>query len=409
MSLESASAAFETSFGRAPTIAARAPGRVNLIGEHIDYHGLPVLPFAIDRAVTVLAAPAIAGNASRARFVTMAAGLPAVWGVADEFDLRRPLVAIGGGDWRDYARAAARWLVDTTGAERGMDALVTSDLPMASGLSSSSALVVACALAFARVNDLAVGRVRLAHELALAEQFAGTRGGGMDQAASLLSRAGHVSFVSFEPLRVEYVPFPDEAVVIVVDSGERAAKSGTARRAYNERRAAGVEALRRVAASLDAVGSSYATLLRERAAADLVEAAEEVLDGALLGPFRHTVREACRVDAAAAALRRGDIPALGRLLVASHRSLRDDLAVSTERLDAIVEVALHAGALGARLTGAGFGGSAIALADAGRAAPVREALEAWLASPAAAAGKKGTQERLLEVRPADPATTRTFD
>jgi galactokinase len=341
----------------------------------------------------------------------MAAGLPAVWGVADEFDLRRPLVAIGGGDWRDYARAAARWLVDTTGAERGMDALVTSDLPMASGLSSSSALVVACALAFARVNDLAVGRVRLAHELALAEQFAGTRGGGMDQAASLLSRAGHVSFVSFEPLRVEYVPFPDEAVVIVVDSGERAAKSGTARRAYNERRAAGVEALRRVAASLDAVGSSYATLLRERAAAELVEAAEDVLDGdgALLRSFRHTVREACRVDAAAAALRRGDIPALGRLLVASHRSLRDDLAVSTERLDAIVEVALHAGALGARLTGAGFGGSAIALADAGRAAPVREALEAWLASPAAAAGKKGTQERLLEVRPADPATTRTFD
>jgi galactokinase len=251
--------------------------------------------------------------------------------------------------------------------------------------------------------------VRLAHELALAEQFAGTRGGGMDQAASLLSRAGHVSLVSFEPLGVEHVPFPDEAVVIVVDSGERAAKSGTARRAYNDRRAAGVEALRRVAASLDVVGSSYATILRERAAAELVEAAEEVLDGALLRSFRHTVREACRVDAAAAALRRGDIPALGRLLVASHRSLRDDLAVSTERLDAIVEVALHAGALGARLTGAGFGGSAIALADAGRAAPVREALEAWLASPAAAAGKKGTQERLLEVRPADPATTRTFD
>lgn len=379
MTVDPAIRRFRETYGRSPTISVRAPGRVNLIGEHIDYHGLPVLPFAIDRAVEVLAAPSPEERAARVRFATEEPGLS-----PDTFDLRDPVHAVGGGDWRDYPRAAAFWLTSSvgeapggpaSGRARGIDALVTSDLPMASGLSSSSALVVAAALALAEANRIEIDAKRLADQLAAAEQFTGTRGGGMDQAACLLSRTGHVCRVAFDPLRVSHVAFPDRLDMLVADSGEPAPKSGAMQEAYNARRVGGESALRRVAARFDLPVTSYTELLREHPPTDLVALADDVLDAPLAAWFRHTVREAARVEAGFAALDRGDDAGLGRLLVESHASLRDDLGVSTPALDRLVDRACGAGALGARLTGAGFGGCIIALVETGRTPEVRAALE----------------------------------
>jgi galactokinase len=405
---DSAARRFQDTYGRPPTIAVRAPGRVNLIGEHIDYHGLPVLPFAIERGITVLAAPASDPDGSRVRFRTTAPGLP-----ADTFDLTETVAPLGGGDWRNYPRAAASWIVGTGGAAGGLDALVLSDLPMASGLSSSSALVVAAALALSRLNDRPVEPLTLAEQLAAAERFTGTSGGGMDQAACLLSRRDHASRLSFEPLRVEHVPFPDDLRVIVVDSGERAAKAGAARAAYNDRRTVGAAALAAVAARLGMAVPTYRRLLHERDAEELVDVARGVLAATPLARFRHTVTEARRVDAASAALRASDGARLGRLLTASHASLRDDYEVSTPRLDAIVETALEAGALGARLTGAGFGGSAIVLADVESAPTLIDAMRAWCAGPGVSVGggkggegRASPNEPVMLVRPAAGADAR---
>ncbi|HSM35971.1 MAG TPA: galactokinase family protein [Longimicrobiales bacterium] len=369
---DSAARRFQDVFGRLPTIAVRVPGRVNLIGEHIDYHGLPVLPFAIDRGLTVLASPASDRHPARVRFMTAAPGLP-----ADDFDLGEPMAPLGSGDWRDYPRAAASWIVAMGGAGRGLDALVVSDLPMASGLSSSSALVVASALALSRVNEYPVEPLTLAEQLAAAERFTGTRGGGMDQAACLLSRRDHATRLSFDPLRAEHVPFPRDLSVIVVDSGERAAKAGSVQAPYNDRRSVGAAALAAVAGRLGMTDATYPRLLHERPADELLDVARGTLEATPFARFRHVVTEAGRVDAASAALSAWDGDRLGRLLMASHASLRDDYEVSTPRLDAIVEAALEAGALGARLTGAGFGGSVIVLAEVESAPDLGDALRAW--------------------------------
>ncbi|MEN8374009.1 MAG: galactokinase [Gemmatimonadota bacterium] len=398
--------AFRMRYGRSPTHAVRAPGRVNLIGEHIDYHGLPVMPFAIDRAVTVLLAPSLAGSgAGRVRIANSASDL-----VGDDFRLFEPIVPLGGGDWRNYPRAAAKALAEHESSEmictRGVDALVASDLPTGAGLSSSSALVVGVGLALAHVNGLETDRMAFAARMARAERFVGTEGGGMDQAACMLSRDRHVSLLSFEPLSVEYLRFPEELSVLVADSGDVAEKSGSVRVAYNERRASGASALVAVAAAVGYAGASFAELLTAFDARELLEAAAGVLagnfgddvgEGRGLRRFRHVVTEARRVANAREALVNGDAERLGALLTASHASLRDDYEVSTPSLDELVEVALHAGALGARLTGAGFGGAAIALVNAADEEAVRAALEVVAGADA-----------VMSARPSGGATVRAL-
>ena len=411
---------FASLYGRPPTHAARAPGRVNLIGEHVDYHDLPVLPFAIERAVTVLFAPAPDAHASRVRFASASAGLP-----DDEFRLDAPIEPLAAGDWRNYPRAAcaelaagdtsigraAQGLAPDPGREggrdggrqapRGIDALVVSDLPMAAGLSSSSALVVGVGLAIGHASGAEVDRLSLAGAMARAERFVGTRGGGMDQAACLLSRAGCISRISFAPLRVEHIPFPGDLSLLVATSGEVADKSGRIREAYNERRRAGEDALATVSVAAGLREASFAALLGALGEARALRLAERILPADGSDPrrrherFRHVVTEAGRVGAAEQALRRGDGPSLGSLLDASHASLRDDYEVSTAALDELVGAARSAGALGARLTGAGFGGAIVALVHARDEALVEGAL-------AAAGG------RVWTVRPADGAEVRTL-
>src|ERR1051325_2321857 len=220
---------------------AAAPGRVNLIGEHIDYHGLPVLPIALERRVRV---------AFRARTDRRICAVSSPYGTR-AFEWAEDLAPVAAGDWENYLRAAAlvaRTFLD--GRQVGIDAEITSDLPAAAGrsaafaraaagLSSSSALLVAFTLGLLRANGYNPSFEELMDVLPDGEQFVGTRGGGMDHAASLGSRAGCASLVEFDPVRISYIPVPREWTFLIAHSGVNAEKSGPAREEYNTRRTAG--------------------------------------------------------------------------------------------------------------------------------------------------------------------------
>jgi galactokinase len=336
-----------------------APGRVNLIGEHIDYHGLPVLPIALQRRVRVTFR---ARDDARIRAASEGYG-------AREFEWRPDLAPAPAGDWENYPRAAAQAIARKWGVGRGIDAVVDSDLPPAAGLSSSSALIVAVALALLRANRREPRFEELMEILPEGEQFVGTRGGGMDHAASLASRAGCASLIEFDPLAVHAVPVPAGWSFLVAHSLTTAEKSGAAREQYNARRAAGSVALARLGfasyrAAMDGqTGEDLAAMARDR-----LPTAEE------RDSFLHVTGEALRVRAAVGAMERGDAAGFGRLLLESHASLRDRLKVSSAALDKLVESAMQSGALGARLTGAGFGGCVVAFARSGDLAAVREGL-----------------------------------
>ncbi len=317
---------FRERFGTAPDGVAFAPGRVNVIGEHVDYCGLPVLPFALPHGI------AIAFRRRRdslVRFANESRESP---------ELRLPGEAEG---WGRYVGAAAQ----AVGGARGADGMAVSDLPMASGLSSSSALVVASALALLRANGLRPPKPELALRLAAAEQGVAIAGGAMDQSVSLGARAGCAMWIHGDEWR--RIPIPPGFRFLAAYSGEEADKGGP-------------------------VGTLFD--LRVREAKDALAGPPGSLRPPLDRRLRHVRSEAARTRAAVRALETGDARALGRILVAGHRSLRDDYEVSSPALDELVARALEAGALGARLTGAGFGGSVVVLNEPATHERVRERL-----------------------------------
>jgi len=315
------------------------PGRVNLIGEHIDYHSLAVLPMAIGRAIRVCfrARPDGAIRVASA----------GAYGVR-EFQWTAGLTPAAAGDWENYLRAAAEAVGRKWGVGAGIEASVESDLPSAAGLSSSSALLVAIALCLLRANGIAASFEELMEILPDGEQFVGTRGGGMDHAAVLASRQGCASLIEFDPLSVRPIAIPADWAFLVAHSLEHAEKSGGLRAEYNARRTAGASALEKLGLG------SYRKVDNPLALARRLDAGLE------RDSFLHVATEARRVREAAAALERGDAAQFGSLLSDSHASLRDRLRVSCAALDRLVEAAMESGAMGARLTGAGFGGCIVA-------------------------------------------------
>ena len=353
---------------------AVAPGRVNLIGEHTDYNGLPVFPIAIDRAVRidfrVTGEAMVQLRSPVARFAPLT------------FQLKRPIAAADQGDWSNYVRAAARGLMEH-GVElrRGIEGMVSGDVPIASGLSSSSALVVASALALLKANGVGVGggeaaisRLELAALMARAERLVGLEGGGMDQAACLHGVEGHALRIEFEPLRVTPVAVPEGWRWVVASSLVRAEKSAGAREAYNER-------ARECREAVGGMGGGYRDLVADPDLDGVLRRASRILAPVLFRRFRHVVTEGHRVALAEQAMRNGDMGRFGKLMVQSHESLRDDYEVSTTDLDEMVGIALGAGAAGARLTGAGFGGCIVALCEEGAVARVMEALATRFYAP----------------------------
>ncbi len=331
---------FARCFASAPDVIVRAPGRVNLIGEHTDYNQGFVLPMAIDCDVRI-AAHARSDRAVRLYSVD--------FDQCDTFDLSDVSRLDTGSTWANYVRGVADVLQREGYALRGLDAVIEGNVPIGAGLSSSAALELASVTAFRLLNGLLVSPVHAALLCQRAEsEFVGVRCGIMDQFISSLGRAGHALLIDCRSLEHSLVPLLPDATVVVVDS---AVCRGLIESAYNERRAQCEEAARRlgVPALRDLSVHELATCL-------------DGLPPAVARRSQHVVSENQRVLDSVAALRSGDTTALGALLNASHASLRDLFEVSTPELDTLVGIEQSApGCLGARLTGAGFGGCTVAL------------------------------------------------
>lgn len=365
---------FEEAFGGAPTHRVQAPGRVNLMGEHIDYLGLPVLPMALQRRVEVVFR---LRDDERVVLHNVDPAFPPV-----DFEIEPGLPPSVQGSWENYVKAPAHEMARRLAIWRGIEGVVSSDVPQAAGLSSSSALVNAVGLALAYANEVGTELRDFAPLMADAEQYVGTRGGGMDQAISLGARNRAVSRITFAPLRLRHVIVPDDWCVVVADTGVRAEKSGAARLAYNRRREECEEALRILGGHVatknitDKLETDYPGLLHALDPRTLLDVAEGVLRGPTLRRFRHAVSEATRVERAVDRIRAGDVTGFGALMDESHESLRGDYSVSCSELDELVTIAREGGAAGAKLTGAGFGGCVVALADRWTVGSVLETLVA---------------------------------
>jgi galactokinase len=351
---EQASASLQEHFGPGEEIRhVFVPGRVNLIGEHIDYYNLAVLPMAIGRGIYITYRPR---PDATVRAVSTSENTASVFHLSDN-EGAKP------GSWINYLLAAKIVAQDGWKITNGIDAAIASNLPSAAGLSSSSALLVGFTVALLRANGIEPSIPGLMRVLPEGEQFVGTRGGGMDHAAVLAGHPGCALHISFSPLRLSPVPIPQDWRFLVAHSLTTAEKSGAVREKYNALRVAGTGALEKLGLP------SYAAVLEPDALPSLSK-----LNEMERKVFCHVWEEARRVQHAVEALQSRDFAQFGLLLNKSHRSLRDQLHISNAAVDTLVETALDSGAAGARMTGAGFGGCVIALCHARNIDSVRNAL-----------------------------------
>lgn len=348
---------FRQHFGAPPEVVAFAPGRVNLIGEHTDYNEGWVLPAALDLGTFVAAR-----RRSDDRLRMVALRLAAADEVALE-ELRPP----SGPNWSRYVRGVAALLLEAGCFFPGADLLLDGDLPLEAGLSSSASLEVGVALALLALAACSIERRALALLCRRAEnEFAGVPCGIMDQMAVALGKDGYALLLDCRTLEIEPVPFPPGARLLILDSG---VPRSLAASAYRRRRAECEEAVRRLQKVYPQVRALRDVTL------EMLAEAKAVLPETLRRRVQHVVGENRRVLESASALCAGDPEAFGRLMDASHESLRNDFEVSGPELDLLVECARRrSGVWGARLTGAGFGGCAIALVRAGQAEPVADAI-----------------------------------
>jgi galactokinase len=336
---------FAEAFGRAPEVTVSTPGRVNLIGEHTDYNDGFVLPLAVP-----LRAHVAAGH--RDDDLALVVSRERDDGHVAEYQVGRERRGKG---WLDYVQGVSSVLAGAGHRLGGFALAIESDVPLGSGLASSAAILVATMRALRDLFALDLDDVALARLAQRAEvDFVGARVGIMDQLCASLGDESHALFVDTRSLAYERVPFPARLELAVINSG---VTHSNAAGEYNTRRS---ECER--ACKLLGVAS-----LRDLSTADLARIA--ALPAPLAGRARHVVTENQRVLDTVAALKAGRLDALGGLLAASHRSMRDDYQVSVGEIDLLVELAdAHPDVIGARLTGGGFGGSIIALTPAGKAA-----------------------------------------
>jgi galactokinase len=351
---------FERRFGTPPQFVVRAPGRVNLIGEHTDYNDGFVLPMAIDRAVWIALQPR-----DDRRVVCHSLDFDQALGFSLEDASEMGTHTRTGSEWGEYLKGVA-WALQQAGhALQGWEGIVAGDVPVGAGLSSSAALEMATARAFAVVSGLPWEPAAMAKIGQRAEnEWVGINCGIMDQLISAAGVAGHALLIDCRSLETQPVPLPTGTAVVVLDTATR---RGLVDSAYNERRAQceaaarffDVRALRDVSvAQFQAQADRLDELTRRRA--------------------HHVVTENTRTLQAAQAMRQGDAIELGQLMNASHASLRDDFEVSSNELNAMVACARrHDACYGARMTGGGFGGCAIALVRAEVAHDAADATATW--------------------------------
>lgn len=343
---------FQELFGRKAEVLAEAPGRVNLIGEHIDYSEGFVLPFAIaDRTYALIARNTdglvrIASQQRKNRIFTI-----------DINDVKPG----SAGDWEKYVLG----VIWTMGITTGVDILVDGHVPSGAGLSSSAALECSVAVGLNSLFSLGKSLEDLARATQKAENdYVGMPCGIMDQSVSLMGREGSALLLDCRDLTTESVPFDVASqgleLLIIDTQAHHALVDG----GYAERRA-----------SCESVAAKFGIVSMRHLTMDVLESRKAEITETEFIRARHAVTEIKRVKDAVAALRSNDFLTLGRLINESHISLRDDYTVSCVELDVAVEAALAAGALGSRMVGGGFGGSAIALIKADQIAAVKEAIK----------------------------------
>ena len=335
---------FKALFGEAPAFLIRAPGRVNLIGEHTDYNDGFVLPMAINRAVWIALRP-------RADRQVVLHSLD--FDDATTIDLDSLVYDNAG--WREYVKGVA-YVLGQQGFElSGWEGVLAGDVPIGAGLSSSAAVEMATARAFAATGRLPWNPAEMARVGQRAEnEWVGMNCGIMDQMISAAGERDHALLIDCRTLETQAVPLPPGTVVVVLDTATR---RGLVDSAYNERRA-----------QCEAAARFFAVpALRDVDMAAFAARADE-LDPLARRRARHVISENERTLAAAEAMRRGDAGAMGQLMNASHVSMRDDFEISRAEMDVMVDLAqAQPSCFGARMTGGGFGGAAVALVRAATA------------------------------------------
>ncbi|MBV9124090.1 MAG: galactokinase [Planctomycetes bacterium] len=343
--------AFRGQHGAEPVFVVRAPGRVNLIGEHTDYNDGFVLPMAIDRATWIALRPR---TDDQVRLHSLDFQETVTFSGQD--------LTKGSKSWSEYPKGVA-WALQQAGFDlRGWEGVTACDVPMGAGLSSSASFELATARASAAVANWNWDAPAMALLCQKAEnQWVGVNCGIMDQMISAVGQQGYAVLIDCRDLARQPVPLPAGTVVIVMDTGTR---RGLVDSAYNERRQQCESAARFFGFKV----------LRDVTAAQFEEQAGR-LDEMTRRRARHVIRENERTLQAAEAMRQGDARRLGQLMNASHASLRDDFEVSNGQLNEIVSLAVaQPGCLGARMTGAGFGGCAVALVEEAAALPFIQAV-----------------------------------
>ncbi len=349
---------FARRFGEQPRWIVRSPGRVNLIGEHTDYNDGFVLPLAIDRAIWIALRPR-----DDRRVVVHSIDFEQ----SGEFSLEN--LSAGKAGWIEYVKGTA-WSLEEAGFQTvGWEGVLVGDVPVGAGLSSSAALEMATARAFAAAGKLQWDPTGMAKLGQRAEnEWIGVNCGIMDQLVSAAGRADHALLIDCRTLHTEPVRLPDGVAVVVLDTSTR---RGLVDSAYNERRA-----------QCESAAEFFQVPALRDVELEMFEQLSSGLDETTHRRALHVITENDRTLQAAEAMRRGEVCALGVLMNKSHASLCDDYEVSSDALNAMVESALaHDACYGARMTGAGFGGCAVALIDA-------EAAESFVRSTAAAYQEK---------------------
>jgi len=344
-SLSQIKSEFAETYGREPRLF-RAPGRVNLIGEHTDYNGGFVLPMAIERE-TIVAAAVRDDRKICVRSMKL--------NEANEIDLDAPEQKLRG-SWLDYVEGVARILERRNLAKlRGANLLISSNVPTGAGLSSSAALEISVGLALSEISGYTVEKIQLALAGQVAEhEFVGAKVGIMDQYISALGKKGHALLIDCRSLKAAQIPFTNDETTIVICNSK--VEHELADSEYNTRRAECEKAVGILQEFLPDISH-----LRDVSVEDFEKYAGH-LPEIIRKRCRHVVMENARTLNAVEALKKDDLTEFGRLMRLSHDSLRDDYEVSCRELDLLVEIASGCeGVLGARMTGGGFGGSTVNL------------------------------------------------
>lgn len=339
--------AFQEQFGSSPSFIVRAPGRVNIIGEHTDYNDGFVLPMAIDRAVWIALRRRDDGRVCVSSLEQ-----------AEPTDFALAEIQHTNDGWSEYVKGMAVMLQNAGYDLVGWEGVLSSDVPVGSGLSSSAALEMGVGCAFSAVSGFPFDGVEMAQLGQKTEnEWVGAKTGIMDQMISANGRAGYALLIDCRDLSMQSDPLPQETAVLIMDTMTRHTHTDSG---YNDRRE-----------SCEQAAHYFSVSHLRDVNIEQLEEAESELDDVTYRRARHVISENQRVLDAVQAMEAGDAVTLGLLMNASHASLRDDFEVTNDALDTMASIAQeHPGCYGARMTGGGFGGCAVALVQADKAGDV---------------------------------------